>query len=318
MKNVFIISDFGSKVGLGHFKRSEILTKEIKRYFKKEINVKNFYFGSNNFFKKKPIKIENFKKFIKKKIIKFRPNCLIFNISRDFENIILNDILRLKKNFPLVKFNSLDGNTKNINAYDILWIPNIFLEKKYQKKKKIFYGWDKIFIDRFNKKEIKRDRSTLLISIGGTDKFRLTKKLPIILQDKKFSNLKFLWVRGPFSKKPTFKKKNSIKIIEKKLTLHKVYMRSSFAIVLFGVSFFETVHYGIPQVIHFPKQKKERDELLNKLKKKKFLVSNTLFQLKKNLITLIENRRKFQKIAKKNSKLLNFRNRKKILNNFIK
>ena len=39
MKNVFIISDFGSKVGLGHFKRSEILTKEIKRYFKKEINV---------------------------------------------------------------------------------------------------------------------------------------------------------------------------------------------------------------------------------------------------------------------------------------
>ena len=95
-------------------------------------------------------------------------------------------------------------------------------------------------------------------------------------------------------------------------------MRSSFAIVLFGVSFFETVHYGIPQVIHFPKQKKERDELLNKLKKKKFLVSDTLFQLKKNLITLIENRRKFQKIAKKNSKLLNFRNRKKILNNFIK
>ena len=44
MKKILIISDTGKKVGLGHYSRSKIITKEIKQYFKR-YSVKNLYFN---------------------------------------------------------------------------------------------------------------------------------------------------------------------------------------------------------------------------------------------------------------------------------
>ena len=317
MKKIFVLSDFGPDVGLGHYKRSRILKDEIKKYFN-YVNVKNFYFGSDRSLKEKLVSKKKFKKFLEKKINRSRPDCIILNISRSFENMIIEEIIILKKTFPSIQINSIDGNPYNSKIYNLLWIPNIYLEKKHQKKRNIIYGWDKILIEKKSKKKIIKDKKMLLVSIGGTDKFDLTKRLPNILNDEEFVDFKFLWVKGPFVKKPFLKKSViNFKFIENRLSLNKLYMKSSFAIVLFGVSFFETVYYGIPQIVHFPKEKKEIKGLIKKLRKRNFLVSQNLIELKKNLKILFKNEKKFKKMAKKNIRMINFKERKKILKKFI-
>ena len=48
MKKIFIISDLGTNVGLGHYSRSLVLTKEIKHHLKNKTKIFNYYFHWKN------------------------------------------------------------------------------------------------------------------------------------------------------------------------------------------------------------------------------------------------------------------------------
>ena len=48
MKKIFIISDLGTNIGLGHYSRSLVLTKEIKYYLKNKTKIFNYYFHWKN------------------------------------------------------------------------------------------------------------------------------------------------------------------------------------------------------------------------------------------------------------------------------
>jgi len=320
LKKIFIISDLGVNVGLGHYSRSLVITKEVTSHFKDKAKIFNFYFrwkNSNNLkIITRPKKILEI--FILKKINSYSPDIICFNVSRFLEPELYNFIKLLKLKYSNIRLVAIDGFIKKISFFKKIWIPNILLKNKNDlKNNKILYGWDKIFVS----KNIQRRRSekpiNILFTIGGTDKYKLGEKIPLIAEKTFDKNIKLLWVQGPFAPKPKFLDSRRWIIIKNKTNLKTVYKKIDLAFVVFGVSFFEVVSRSIPTVLFFPKKKTEDKHLISQLKKESFDVTSNLESAIKLLNIKITYFKNAQFKAKKLMKKIIFKNRKQLLKEFF-
>ena len=315
-KSIFIFCDINKNIGMGHFKRSIALEKLIKKNFlrikvkiiaitkiKKKLN------GSYKTFL--PLNLNNK---VEKLINKNKPSHIFFNLSPEFEANNFSRFLKifLNKKINLISIDNLFSYKRFLNH---IWVPNIFLQLRHKKNNKFSFGWDKLLINENKKKVLKRNKSILIVT-GGTDKYQLSKKLPDILEKNFQAGTVIKWVIGPFAQKP--------KVINSKLKwifyknqsdLSKIYSKSGLAFVQFGVSFFEIVHNAIPCVVYCPKSKESIG--LQKEIKKKFFLGNNLRTVVKNLKFKLINIDKEQLLAKKLSKLVDFKKRDSFIKKLI-
>jgi len=132
IKKIFIISDVGTNIGLGHYTRSLLLNKEIKYYLKKKIKIFNYYFhwpNSKNLGLRSILK-DKLNQYIFKKIHQHSPSSICFNISRFLEPEVYSLIERIKKSRKEIIFYAIDGFIKKKKFFKKIWIPNITLKKK--------------------------------------------------------------------------------------------------------------------------------------------------------------------------------------------
>ena len=103
MKKIFIISDLGTNIGLGHYSRSLVLTKEIKYYLKNKTKIFNYYFHWKNSQNLgfRTVSNKKLNQYILKKINQHSPNVVCFNVSRFLEPKLYNFISLLKKIIPI-------------------------------------------------------------------------------------------------------------------------------------------------------------------------------------------------------------------------
>lgn len=319
MKKIFIISDIGHNVGLGHFSRSKFLTNEINSFFGKKIKIYNFYFSKKGicFNKIKSIKIINLHNYILRKINKISPDIVIFNVSRFLEPK-LHEFAKLLKTHYNLKLIAIDGFIKKSEFFEKIWIPNVTL--KYKKdfiNRKILYGWNKILIDNSKIKKKKNKKIKILFILGGTDKYKIGKYLPKLVEKKFDQNVNFLWIKGPYASKPKIYNKKKWVIVKNKFNLKSIYKDIDVAFVVFGVSFFEIVYQGIPNVLFFHKKKTVDFHLINFLKKKKFDITSSLNKAVNILHSKIKFLKKSNVAAERFSKYINFNNRKKFLREML-
>ncbi len=312
MKKILIISDIGHKVGLGHYSRSKIINKEIKFYFKKKFIIKNVYFNhdknKNSFFNFSSCnKILALEKIIKK----MKADCIFLNNSRIFEKKYGLKMIKFLINLNTTKsINSVDSYLKYHKYLNYVWIPNIIIQKEYKGIKNILYGWDKILINKNKKINKKKKGNNTIITQGGSDVFKLTKKLPILLKRYLNKKIKVHWLVGPYSPKPKKVKKFSIKVLENKKDI-KFYNNYNSGFVLFGISFFELLYNRVPISVFIP-QRKEKKELILKLKKESLNVFSNLIDAVIFLNKINLNKKIYQKKFNNLSKKISFKNRKNL------
>lgn len=318
MKKILVISDVGSRVGLGHYSRAKILEKEIKLYFKNKYKIKQLFFSQD---KKRDIFIKYYliKKFyeLEKNITNYNPDIIFLNNSKLFEKKYGNKILEiLKKQLKKKIIISIDSYIKFYKNLNYVWIPNIEIEKKWKNIKRILWGWDKLLINKNKKRIIKKNNKKLIIITGGSDQYGLTRKLPQVLKKKLlFNNISISWLVGPYSPLP--KKVDGLKINIISNKKNTSYLSSfNMGLVVFGVSFFEVLYNKIPCVVLIP-PKKEKKILINKLKNNGIDVAFNIEQAIKKLLIIrnnfYKNKKKFNYLAKK----IFFKNRKSFYKNLF-
>ena len=320
MKKIFIISDLGTKVGLGHYSRSKVLTYEINQFFKDNTKIFNYYFHWKNSKNLgfKSVLINKLKGYIHEKIKELSPNVICFNVSRFLEPKLYKYIELLRNKYPDIKFVAIDGFLKRTSLFEKIWIPNITLKnKKDFKNKKIIFGWDKILIYKYAEKTKLQKNINVLFTTGGTDKYGIGEYLPQLAEKVLEKKFRLIWLQGPYAPKPKITPSKRWKILKNKINLRLLYNKIDFAFVVFGVSFFEIVSQSIPAVLFFHKKKIEDIHLINHLKKKSFDVSSNLENALIILNNKLKNYENSKLKAKKLKNMIKFKNRKKLLKNFF-
>ena len=313
-KKILIISDIGKKEGLGHYSRAKILNSEIQFYFNKKYKISNILFTKNKT-KNNIIKFTFSFQDILNKIKKINPNIIITNTSKIFEKYYGSKLINFSKKFNInINLICIDGFLRFNTQVNSIWIPNIIIPKKHQNKN-VFFGWDKLILQRRINLKKKKFTKNFLISHGGSDVYNLTKKLPKYLFNL---NLNINWIIGPYARKPKINKRyKNINLINQPKTLGKFIKNSYLAFTLFGMSFFETIYYSVPTIVMIPRVK-ENKILIDHIKKEKILVLEDLKKLNYSINKMIDNYDSYQNKVKKVSKKINFSNRKKFYQKIFK
>tara|TARA_Y100000590_G_C15722047_1_gene1013847 strand:- start:1568 stop:2530 length:963 start_codon:yes stop_codon:yes gene_type:complete len=316
-KKILILCDASYNVGLGHYSRSKILRRIILNEIEKKYLIRIILISNKNIDHLNRNNIISYnKRLIKKiyiKINKFSPNIIFFNLSNFFEKKYFKKLIN-KIYTKKIKFIGIDNLLQFKKYLSHIWIPNIAIDKNIYNKN-VHFGWDRILVDKVKLKN--KPKKDILFLIGGTDKYNLAKKIPINLDEKIQKNYKIAWIQGPFAKTPKINKKfrKNWKIYKNPKNVYNIIQSSKCCFVLFGASFYEIVNSGVPLITYIPKGK-ENQNLINKLKKK-FLVETSLKISLNKIALILNNYKKFKKLAAINKKLITLDQRKKFLKNIL-
>ena len=319
-KKILIISDYGRQVGLGHISRAKVLMNYLDNYSNKFSYIKylfkdNIYIGKNLNLSKKQILTK-----LKKLIYKFNIDIVILNTSKIFEKKFAKDLFYLFKKINIKKIFAIDGYIRFKNKINKILIPNIFLDEKLKKDKKIIYGWDKTLIDKPQKKQkkiIKKKQKTLLVISGGTDRYQLSNKFPYYINRYLIEDLKINWLLGPFAKiDKNLKTIKNLKILKNKKKLSTLISNSDIILVQFGVTFFEVLSFGIPAISFLPKGK-ENNKIIKNLIKNKCIFSQNYKETILIINKICYNYDFYYRFAKKFEKKFIFKNNSKLIEKFL-
>ena len=272
-QNILFICQANKKIGLGHLTRIISLIKKLDS--ENSISIKLLLFGDSLLeprLKNIDSQIYNdtcqFKNNIIEEIEYTKTSLIVFDLCprelpQDVEEL-LADVFKLN-----IKMVSIDSLYDKSNFFEFIWAPSFYNKFKNDLilNKKVISGWGSFLIQKRLKNPIWKSGKKILVLTGAADTEKLYDILPKKLDSGLDSKMEINWVQGPFSNKPTIPS-NSIHnwVIHKNPeSLDSLITETNYALTVFGVSFFETIQYGIPTVVFSPYGNKDNEEL-NSLK----------------------------------------------------
>lgn len=108
-----------------------------------------------------------------------------------------------------------------------------------------------------------RPDSDVLVLTGGSDPTGLGKTLPAQLNDRLAAKTRIDWVSGPYAAPPSFPSMPRVSFVQHRAPpcLDNLMDRASYALAVYGVSFYELLYYGVPTVVFSPYGDKDDAEL---------------------------------------------------------
>lgn len=156
------------------------------------------------------------------------------------------------KGIVLVAVDSFIGYREYL---DHIWLPSVHFDLSKICKQKGFcdvsFGWDHFLLARSEAIPNWQAGGSVLVMTGGADVLGLGSWLPELLDTKLVSSSTVNWVKGPYANLPNIPKNPKLKwrIHDSPKDMDKLISESSYVLTQFGVSFFESVQYGIPTVV---------------------------------------------------------------------
>lgn len=281
------------EIGIGHFSRLLALSNKLRNDTHIEfliygklphlINKTNFKYTLKNI-------DANFSKSLEDFINENNFTCAVLDIHH---SVVSNDLYRSFKNInkKATRLIGIDSLIEFHHYFEFLWIPSIIFNKDSLPKgcKNISWGWDHLLIEKKYKDFEWRDGDDILVLTGGSDTALLGEWLPEEIDSKIEKGSKVRWVKGPFAKQPKIPNKSKLKWIveDSPANLDNLITKSNYVIVVFGISFFETIQYGVPTVVFSPYNNKD-EYVLNQIQKEGVaLVAKNAKDAVKNLNTLM-------------------------------
>jgi spore coat polysaccharide biosynthesis predicted glycosyltransferase SpsG len=108
-----------------------------------------------------------------------------------------------------------------------------------------------------------RPDSDVLVLTGGSDPTGLGKTLPVQLNDRLAAKTRIDWVSGPYAVPPSFPSAPRVSFVLHRAPpcLDRLMDLASYALAVYGVSFYELLYYGVPTVVFSPYGDKDKAEL---------------------------------------------------------
>ena len=116
---------------------------------------------------------------------------------------------------------------------------------------KISHGWNQFLLSRSETPIGWLPGDNILILTGGSDVLGLGNWLPEVLDAELKPSSTINWIKGPYAEQPKLPKTTRLKwkIFEDLEGLDELIVNSNYVWTLYGVSFFESIQYGIPTVV---------------------------------------------------------------------
>lgn len=291
-----ILYSHGSISGYGHYKRSLILEKYIKKHLSK--NIKKVSLND------KYVTNKNITDIITKKTISIKPDILVLDLNYRYTK----SEIKFKKMFKDLKKQNLkiigiDTLRRFYKVLDYVWIPSPYKNKDI-KSNNIIYGWDKMIFNR--NRVVYKKKETILFLIGAAKNKFISKNLPKLAENSIPRKYKLLWVSGKFSEKPIFQNHKRWTIHKNIEKLDKLFGKVGYTFALYGTSMFESLNSGIPTVSYCSKNNysKDKDEIEFLRKKKICFIETNLLKSMKKLNTLLVSNKLSRSFSKKSIKYL--------------
>ena len=206
----------------------------------------------------------DFSQVVRSQVEDFSPQVVVFDLHPKF---LSNDLKKLfawlsRREIRLVGVDSL---LAFCNSLDLVWNPSFFVPQArlINCPGNTKYGWDSYLIRKRLPSRIWSPGSRLLVLTGGSDATGQGDTLPMQLDAGLRSDTEVHWVRGPYARQPVLPSTPRLAWVVHVAPegLDELIVASSYALCVFGVSFFELLQYGIPTVVFSPYGGKDDPEL---------------------------------------------------------
>lgn len=258
--NILLASSRSKTIGLGHFSRMLALrnllakSEEFHPYFSilgdivLGVNSKNIEMDivsetARDYFQlvRDFVEVTNVKLFI-----------MDFHESAEGPDLLGFLIWARAKGIVLVAVDSLIGYREYL---DHIWLPSIYFDLSKASTQKSFcdvsFGWDHLLLARSEIIPNWQAGGNILVMTGGSDVLRFGGWLPKLLDTKLASSATVNWVKGPYATPPNIPINPKLKwnLHDDPKNIDKMLTENNYVLTLFGVSFFESIQYGIPTVV---------------------------------------------------------------------
>ena len=297
MSSVLLVCHVNAEIGIGHLSRLLALAETLR----KDNNVIPEFLIFGDFIKKNELAdfnlhafslSDNFVTSVERVMEAENFNAVVFDLytKQDINNLD-EFFLRLKEcNIYLVGIDSL---IEYCNILDLIWIPSFNFDcSKYSNCTSVIKsGWDSFLIQKRLPSKKWSPGLKVLILTGGSDVAKLSRTLPVQLNESLGKNVELHWVRGPFSEPPILPDECRLEwhVHDAPTQLDELIVHSDYVLTVFGVSLFEVLQYGIPSVVFSPYGDKDDIELTSLSEEKVALVSDNAQSAVDNLIKLMNN-----------------------------
>lgn len=267
--NVLIVCHAGSSLGLGHLTRSSVVARAL--HDELGANVQLLIQGEAvqrsdlNHYCHEFIELgENLLDAVGDRAIQNNAQLVVFDLH---PNLVPENIERLLIALRKAKCKvvAVDGLVNQRDNLDLIFIPSFCFSplEAIVNATPILFGWDCFLL---NVKCLPVDwipgRKVLALT-GGSDATGLGNSLAQRLNESLSSDAELHWVTGPYAKQPVWPVFPRIAMVNHQSPsgLDDLMVASSYAITVYGVSFFELLYYGVPTVVFSPYGNKDDAEL---------------------------------------------------------
>lgn len=193
-----------------------------------------------------------------------RANVVVFDIHPTLITshfIALLGVLRTQG----VRSVGIDSLLPFCSELDLAWVPTFCLpeEKVPAQCNNVRFGWDTYLLRKMLQTPRWRSGSRVLVLTGGGDTTHQGESLPGLMDAALDAATEVHWVQGPFALAPRLPLKQRLHWTVHKAPqgLDELMVSCSYAVALFGISFFELLQYGVPTVVFSPYGGKDDFEL---------------------------------------------------------
>jgi spore coat polysaccharide biosynthesis predicted glycosyltransferase SpsG len=176
----------------------------------------------------------------------------------------IDNLLRLlrQSGHKVIGVDSLVSHRGNL---DLLFIPSFrfLLPESLTSDAPILYGWDCYLLNVKGTAVDWRPGNQVLALAGGSDATGLGDTWPTLLDAELPVDTELHWVTGPYARQPVWPSSPQHAMInhQSPAGLDDLIRGANYAATIFGVTFFELLHYGVPTVVFSPYGNKDDAEL---------------------------------------------------------
>lgn len=161
---------------------------------------------------------------------------------------------------------AIDGLLAHRPWLDLIFLPSFRFvpPPDLQAGAPIRFGWDCLLLEPLPEGHRRPESTEVLVLTGGSDATGLGQDWPAVLDRQLPPWTHLHWVTGPFAAPPVLPAAPRLAGFEQHVApagLGPLMRRASFAVTVFGVSFFELLQHGVPTVVFSPYGDKDQPEL---------------------------------------------------------
>lgn len=258
--SVLIVTECGSKAGLGHLKRMMVLASGCQDAL--GAGVKLLIAGGGVHPQGIDLLVHRFVSPLhlleetKAALAEQEPNIVVFDLraetlaSQDWRDWLA------QKPWGDASCVAIDGCFADNSLADLALVPAFYLEQDdpLRHLPNAVFGWPYMLVEPVRSAGDDEGRDEVLILSGGSDIDGWGKQLPAWLETKCAVGTKVHWVRGPFADEPQWvaQERLSWRVSQAPDHLYPAIQQARFAICQYGVSLFECLAHGIATVVVTP------------------------------------------------------------------